>query len=452
MPNGEQIIFPFYTLGSFKERIKWLINIRWLAVFAILAIVPLNNIIFKANLGYPQTYIIASVLMLLNIIYYYIYEYYYFEHFRQEVIFMEIQLLIDLTIISLFIHFIGGINNPFYFIYLIPMIISGILLKAPLPYINALFACLLLTLWSFLEFYGIVKIYFIQASEFHISILWTSLISFYFLSFTLTYIINDFISKYRDLKKLIDKKSELLEQTIDERNRMFRFTAHEIKSPMNTIRTMLGIVKMLYQKDKGDEEKIMEMIDRAETRSDQVLRIVKDMIEIAHYKAGQEEEKFTTRSLSDWVGEQIEDYCHYAERKNIQINYISDKTYDELYFDFDSLEKIFTNLLSNAIRYSHENGKVEIRLSIDEDNFYLSVKDNGIGIKAEDKQKIFEEFYRSPEAKEKEYIGTGLGLPLVKQIVNKFNGSIEVESEPEQGTEFKVTIPIPEKSKPANQR
>ena len=77
---------------------------------------------------------------------------------------------------------------------------------------------------------------------------------------------------------------------------MFRFTAHEIKSPMNTIRTMLGVVKMLYQQDKSNEEKIMEMIDRAENRSDQVLKMVKDMIEIAHYKAGQEVEKFQTSS------------------------------------------------------------------------------------------------------------------------------------------------------------
>lgn len=442
MVDGDQIIFPFYTLGTFKERIKWIINLRWLAVFAILAIIPLNNVIFQADVGYNSTYIIATFLMFLNTVYFFIYKYFYFEHFRQEVLFMEVQLLVDLFIISLFIHFIGGINNPFYFLYLIPMIISGILLRSPLPYINALFACVLLTVWSFLEYYQVVNIYFISPEEFHISILWTSLISFYFLSFTLTYIISDFISKYRDLKKLIDKKSDLLEKTINERNRMFRFTAHEIKSPMNTIRTMLGIVKMLYKNDKDNEEKILEMLERAENRSDQVLKMVKDMIEIAHYKAGQEDENFTTRRLSDWVEEQIESYYHYAKRKNIQIDYISDKGADQLYFDFDSLEKVFTNLLSNAIRYSDEDSKIIIRLSINAKKFYLSVKDNGIGIKPEDREKIFEEFYRSSEAKGKEYMGTGLGLPLVKQIVEKFNGTIEVESEPGQGSKFMVTIPI----------
>ena len=442
MVDGDQIIFPFYTLGTFKERIKWIINLRWLAVFAILAVVPLNNVIFQAHLGYNSTYIIATFLMFLNTVYFFIYKYFYFEHFRQEVIFMEFQLLADLFIISLFIHFIGGINNPFYFLYLIPMIISGILLRSPLPYINALFACLLLTVWSFLEYHQVVNIYFISPQEFHISILWTSLISFYFLSITLTYIISDFISKYRDLKKLIDKKSDLLEKTINERNRMFRFTAHEIKSPMNTIRTMLSITKMLYKNDKDNEEKILEMLERSEKRSDQVLKMVKDMIEIAHYKAGQEDEKFTTRRLSDWVEEQIESYYHYAQRKNIQIDYISDKGPDQLYFDFDSLEKVFANLLSNAIRYSDEGSKIIIRLSINTKKFYLSVKDNGIGIKPQDQKKIFEEFYRSSEAKEKEYMGTGLGLPLVKQIVDKFNGTIEVESEPGKGSEFIVTIPI----------
>ena len=447
MNNSEKIIFPFYTLGSFKERIKWIINLRWLAVFAILAVIPLNNIIFHADLGYDKTYIISTLLIFLNIIYFFVYKYFYFEHFRQEVLFMEIQILIDLLIISAFIHYIGGINNPFYFMYLIPMIISSILLRTPIPYINTLFACFLLTVWSFLEFYGGVKIYFIQPKEFHSSILWTSLISFYFLSFTLTYIISDFIKKYRDLKKLIDQKSELLEKTIDERNRMFRFTAHEIKSPMNTIRTMLGVVRMLYQNDRDNEEKIMEMLDRAENRSDQVIRMVKDMIEIAHYKGGPGDEKLTTKKLNDWVEEQIESYLHYAERNNIEIEFISKKGPDEICFDYDSLEKVFTNLLSNAIRYSHEHGKVQVRVAKNKDNIHLAIKDNGIGIHPEDKEKIFEEFYRSPEAKKKEYMGTGLGLPLVKQIVEKYGGNISLESQPGEGTEFKVELPILQSSK-----
>jgi len=439
--DREKLTFPFYTLGRLKHRIAWIINLRWLAVLAILAVVPLNDIIFDVKIGYHQTYIVASLLLVLNIVYFFIYRYFYFQKFRQEILFAEIQIVSDLILISIFVHFIGGINNSFYFVYLIPMIISAVLFRGKLSYLNTFCGCILLTIWSILEYNNIVETYFISQSEFHLSIFWTSLLSFYFISFIITYIVGDFISKYRNLKKIIDKKSDLLEKTMRERDRMFRYTAHEIKSPINTVSSMLNIVKMVYQEDRENEDKILDLISRAQKRSGQILDIVKDMIELTHYRSGQKGGNYTQKELSDWLQKQVNSFAEEAEEKGLTLIYNSNPNSAEINFDYESLEKIVNNLISNAIRYTKEPGRIEVELTVNKQNFEITVEDNGIGIKPEEKRKIFKEFYRSAQAKDIEHLGTGLGLALVKHIVEKYQGEIELQSTPGEGSQFTIKLP-----------
>ena len=113
----------------------------------------------------------------------------------------EIQLLLDLISISLVIHYIGGIRTPFYFIYLIHIVISGILFQKYIPYINSFFAAALLTFWTTLEYLQIVPVYPAELEKLRFSEIAISLTTFYFLIFAITYIITDFISRFRKLKR-----------------------------------------------------------------------------------------------------------------------------------------------------------------------------------------------------------------------------------------------------------
>jgi signal transduction histidine kinase len=110
--------------------------------------------------------------------------------------------------------------------------------------------------------------------------------------------------------------------------------------------------------------------------------------------------------------------------------------------DAKGLEELLSNLLGNAIRYSRSGGKVVLRVQKAGDVLRLQVEDTGIGIPQEDLNRIFEEFYRSPNAREHTTAGTGLGLAIVKAVVERHGGSISVDSTLGQGTRFTVDFPL----------
>ena len=104
-------------------------------------------------------------------------------------------------------------------------------------------------------------------------------------------------------------------------------------------------------------------------------------------------------------------------------------------------QRLFSNLLDNALRYTPAGGKVELMLGNDNEKISIMVKDTGMGIDPEYKEKIFDEFFRTPQAKKCQTGGTGLGLAIVKGIVQRYHGAIQVESELGKGTAFYITLP-----------
>ncbi|HEX9253456.1 MAG TPA: ATP-binding protein, partial [Ignavibacteriaceae bacterium] len=107
----------------------------------------------------------------------------------------------------------------------------------------------------------------------------------------------------------------------------------------------------------------------------------------------------------------------------------------------DEITRLFTNLISNAIKYNRDQGIINIRLYQAENYLITEIKDSGIGLKPEEKQKLFTEFFRAKNDKTKNISGTGLGLSIVKRIVDSYSGKIEVESDYGEGTTFKVFLP-----------
>jgi len=438
--NQKDMIFPFFTIGSLRLRIEWFINLRWFLIFIIFLIIEISNITNYA-VATNMLYLLTAILVCLNIVYIFFDKYFPFTTIKQELAFAEVQMLIDIFILSFIIHYIGGIRNPFYFVYIIHIVISGIMFQRWMPYINSIFTVIILTTWTVLEFFRIVPIYPITIQRLTISELAISILSFTFLIFAITYIIMDFVSRFRRMKKLIDEKSALLKTTMDERDKIFRFTAHELKSPLTTMRSILAIIQML-QDVPHEKDRIKDLITRAEKRNDQVLEMVKDMIEITHFKQGKENKVRKKINWGEWIEDRVFSVKEYAESKHIVLNYHNETFEREFFITVDSMNKIANNLINNAIRYTPENGKVDVTAYVNSTKFGIKVKDTGIGMSPIDKAKVFQEFFRSAEARKMESIGTGLGLSLVKEIVEKQGGKISIESELGKGSEFEVVLPI----------
>jgi two-component system sensor histidine kinase VicK len=131
-----------------------------------------------------------------------------------------------------------------------------------------------------------------------------------------------------------------------------------------------------------------------------------------------------------------------AEQKNQVLEFIADQDIPEIMGDKDRIEQVIVNILSNAIKYTSENGKIEVSLKRDGDSILIKVADNGIGIPKEDLPRLFERFYRVDKARSRMLGGTGLGLSIARQIVEAHKGKIRIQSEYGQGTQVFINLPV----------
>ena len=443
MKQSKQLYFeklPFHTLTSLKERLEWFINLRWIAIVCLLFSVPVGKDILHFKIGFHEIILLTSVLIVINIFYSFIVNHYPFKSEYQELTFAEIQIIMDLLIISFIIHLSGGIGNPFYFLYIVQVILSGILFPGiVLPYVNAVLAALLLTFWTIIEHLVWVDRYLLRTEPISVSLIITSLVAFYITNFAGIYIINNFMTGYRSLKKIIDEKNAQLEKVIKDRNKAFRFAAHELKSPMIAIQSTLSVVKGLFSDDLKLEVK--DMILRAEKRTAQVIDMVKELISITQYNLGIEKPTFETINFGEWLQNISQQSIPNAVTKNISLHFVHPKKKLITKIDTNGLEKVVNNLISNAIRYTPNNGIVTVEPFNESDSFGFSVSDTGIGIPEDEIGKIFDEFYRCKNARQFVQIGTGLGLNLVKEIVERLGGKVLVESKVGEGSRFLISIP-----------
>jgi signal transduction histidine kinase/ligand-binding sensor domain-containing protein/DNA-binding response OmpR family regulator len=222
------------------------------------------------------------------------------------------------------------------------------------------------------------------------------------------------------------------------KTKFFTNVSHEFRTPLSLIISPLD--KIIKHTADEDQKKQLNLVQRNAKR---LLNLVNQLLD---FRKMEVQEVKLHPSIGDIV-RFSEDISHsfmdIAEKKGIQFSFTSDVDSLEIYFDKDKIEKILFNLLSNAFKYTHDNGTVSIHLTYSEGDGTLAieVKDTGIGIPADMHDKIFERFFQTDVPESMVNQGTGIGLAITKEFVKLHNGIITVKSEPEKGTCFTVLIP-----------
>ena len=240
----------------------------------------------------------------------------------------------------------------------------------------------------------------------------------------------------RELAENYNTMAAQLESLDKTRNQFVSNASHELKTPLATMKIMLE--SMIYQPDMPAEVRADFMKD-INHEIDRLTGIVTDLLVLTRLD-NREEMKRETVNMSELTEETIHLLTPAAEQNH---QTLSEEIQEDLflYGDRSKLSQILYNLTDNAIKYTPENG--EIHVSLKQENGYViwRVKDNGIGIPADDQEHIFERFYRVDKARGRETGGTGLGLSIVRQMVKMHDGTISVHSEPGQGSEFVAMFP-----------
>jgi DNA-binding response OmpR family regulator/two-component sensor histidine kinase len=236
------------------------------------------------------------------------------------------------------------------------------------------------------------------------------------------------------IEKIEKENLKLLHQ---HKMNFFTYISHEFKTPLSII---IASLEMLSAKDNSQENEIQQTIKRSATR---LLSLVNQLMEFRKIETDHAIIHIIKGNIIDFSNQVINAYRPLLEKKNIDLNIKVSYTETEIFFDFDKLEKIMTNLLTNAIKYTPQNGIIDFLLNVDNKKIHISVKDSGGGISEKKKDKIFEVFYSDGFANDV-VESSGIGLALAASLVKLLKGEITVDSEPGKGSEFIVKLPYGE--------
>lgn len=216
--------------------------------------------------------------------------------------------------------------------------------------------------------------------------------------------------------------------------------AHELKTPIAAVQGFLNLLS--DPTINVSKENSIDYINRSQTRLKSLLDLVNDLLDISRMEINTKQRELESFNIVDSIESTLEFLEFEIKKKEIKVIYEAAENLPSIYADKNEIQRLCTNLISNAIKYNLQGGKILITLSLDGNYVQMSIADTGIGIKDDDKNKLFQEFFRVRSKETRGISGTGLGLAIVKRIIDCYHGKISVKSEYSKGSEFIVKLPI----------
>ena len=431
----------------------WVTTLRWF-VALLVVLSGLWCTIFDVGVPGPTIMVVGVVIALYNIVILLVVQ----PRLNSYIINANIQISFDWVSLLVLLHLTGGLHSPAVYFFVFHVLLAAFLIPGFGCYIHALVAAVLVGSVGYLEYTGIIE---------HIVPIWAdssppggynllvlvgsvsigTLLAAFFVSTIVAHLRQaeqEQANLHHELAEAIehlDKANQELIALDEEKSRYTRMVTHQLRSPLSAIQSMLRVLLDGYT--GSIDAKVVEVIGRAEKRTVKLLDTVSDLLNLA-------ELKFQPRNLNEEpiavepvVAGLILKYEPTAQVRQVTIEGIIP---EELTIKAraEDIERPLDNLINNAVKYSLPGGHVRIRGWADSKQVHISVEDSGIGIPREAQAQLFQEFYRSPNAKLFEPIGTGLGLVIVKRSVERWDGSVTFRSDVEQGTTFTVHFPLPQ--------
>ncbi len=425
----------------------WLIRLRWLGVICIIVVTFLASRILDVAVRERSLYIVSAIFFILNLLHRLLLLRFTKGTRSDPARFLKIcsniQISTDFLILTLLLHFSGGIENPFIVYFIFHMVMASIVLSPRESYIQASFAWSLVILLASLEYSGILTHYPLEGFVSHglfesrIYLFGTGLV-FISTSYLVVYITNSIVMQSRRHEEAYIRANRELEKKDEIKNEYVLRITHDIKGHLAAIHTCLNVLES--KPDGTIDGDCIEFLETASMRTSTLIRFVRDLLYITRLKLSNElkTEYFSFREAIMEVVAQLESK---ALDKSINFRVAIDDSIDQIRGYRLSIEELISNLLDNAVQYSENGSVVELNVVDQVNQVLIQIKDTGPGIPIHEKDLIFGEFYRgSNHVSTVE--GTGLGLAIAKKIVLTHNGRIWVEDAEGKGSKFSVTLPL----------
>ena len=430
---------------------RWFIRMRWLAVVALFAIVAVTRWGVGIKLPLAQLMGLGGALAAYNLLFYgYLAALSAKPHEpvspKAAQRFAHVQVFADLLCMTVLLHFSGGVENPLSTFYVFHVLIASIMLPKWESYADAGVAFGLFTVLVLLEYlvpglhYSLEG--YLSEAQYrnwsfifgHLGVLAVTLVMTAFFTTSI-------VARLREQQAALAATTKRLAALEERKSRFMRVAAHQLRSPLSAIHSLLTVVLRNYE--AVGEEKRLDMIRRAENRTRLMLELLADLLELSRLRDARGQKPAEQLVVFDEIVRRVVDlYAAQAEEKRQTLAARLEAGEARLLGDPEKTRDVLTNLVSNAIKYTPEGGRVEVMTRADSAGIVCEVADSGIGIPPEDQRHLFEEFFRASNAREMAQEGTGLGLSIVREIVEAQGGTIAVQSQVGQGTRFTVTFPL----------
>jgi signal transduction histidine kinase len=452
-------------LKALKVRLSVFVKMRWLVVLGIIAVALFARYVFNIGFQTLPVFIICAFLLAYNLWMYLWNRRLAGEEtelvIRRAQISGYIQVLLDLAVLTVLLHYTGGITNPFIFVYVIHTTAASILLTRRRAYELTTIAVGMAALLAFLEYSGIIghvnlngfvsdALY--QQPNYVLSIIITLAVLTYTSTYITTAVAGELRQQHLKVDELRDQlmaedKRELerfsgeVANLKEERTRFVRLlsvVAHDLQAPLVAVQSCISYVLEGYAGETNDEQK--DWLQRSSRRIDGLLVLITDLLDIPRIELGQLKQEMAEIPLNEVINHSLEGLDIVAKKKNLQLTVELPAQSPVIYGSSRRLQQVITNLTNNAINYTNE-GSINIKLTENADEIRVDVTDTGIGIPSKDLPRLFDEFCRGSNVEVK---GSGLGLSISKRIIIAHGGKIWAESpllEDGRGSKFIFTIP-----------
>ena len=248
------------------------------------------------------------------------------------------------------------------------------------------------------------------------------------------------------INELAEQNAALAE--LDElKDNFLSSVSHELRTPLTAIK---GSAELLLDDEGASPEVQKQFLTIINVESDRLTRLINDVLDLARYEAGQEVWNDAPNPLSNIVESTVAGTQSLAIQKSLDIGVNLDPDLPDVWCDQDKVNQVLTNLLSNAIKFTPENGEIgisakELTTTSNGRVVEIKVSDNGIGMPKGELQEIFQKFKQIGDTPADIQKGTGLGLPICKEIIAHYAGNIWAESEIGKGSVFTFTLPVEKK-------
>ncbi len=430
------------------ESLSRFINLRWIIVIGIFITSKFAKFALGIDLPIVPILIVTLCILIFNLICLYLQ-----KHVKSYEHFANLQISVDWIALVFLVHYTGGIESPVIIYFIFHVIISAILLSERECYLQTGFALILIISLSILEYFHVIPHVHIKElfpdpvydnGLYLLSIIFFSVTSLYISAYLATSVNNRLRKRENEIVTLKNEITDAYNklEAIDREKSEFTYkVTHELRSPLSAIQSLLKSIEEGYAGEIS--EKARDLVIRSEKRTSFLITLVNGLLDLIAGKIGKPKEgDIKLIDINIAVKNTLHLMQEKTKSKNLKI--IIKTTPEPSYLNIvpDDLDIILTNLIDNSVKYTEQEGTISINSTITDKEVKLEISDTGIGITTDDLNKIFNEFYRSKNAKAAELRGTGLGMSIVKNLIKQYGGSIDVRSEIGKGTTITISFPV----------